>query len=137
MGFEQLAAWEQQLPQQAKNAPRKEAPKEQRPTAPPTSAPVDPAVRAIGRLQKQFPCAFPKKPAPKVPLKVGILDDLLMRAADLRMSELELKAAIKVWCKGTRYWSCLVEGGPRVDLSGQPAGEVTRADAVRARQLRG
>src|SRR5690606_40649365 len=35
----------------------------------------DPAVEAIWRLQKRFPLAFPVSPAPKVPLKEGILQD--------------------------------------------------------------
>ncbi|WP_309297523.1 ProQ/FinO family protein [Caballeronia novacaledonica] len=63
------------------------------------------------------------------------MGDLLTHAADLRLSERELKDAIKIWCRGTRYWNCLVEGAPRVDLSGNPTGEVTPADAGRARQL--
>ena len=68
-------------------------------------------------------------------MKVGIMADLLAHAEELGLSERELKNAIKVWCRGSRYWSCLVEGAPRVDLSGKPVGEVTSADAVRARQL--
>jgi ProP effector len=63
------------------------------------------------------------------------MDDLLKHAVDLRLSERELKDAIKAWCRGSRYWSCLVEGAPRVDLTGDPMGNVTAGDAGRARQL--
>ncbi|WP_175939198.1 ProQ/FinO family protein [Caballeronia sp. BCC1704] len=140
MGFEQLAALKQQLAQQAKSAAKRQAGKKQvsRADRPPdTSAtpPVDPVVHTIGKLQKRFPKAFPRNPAPKVALKVGILNDLLAQRADLSLSERELKDAIKLWCRGNRYWNSLVEGAPRVDLTGNPTGQVSTADAMRARQL--
>jgi ProP effector len=72
--------------------------------------PVDPVVKSIGRLQKRFPNVFPKNPAPKLPLKVGIFEDLVVHAKDLSLSEAELREAIKTWCRGSRYWKCLVEG---------------------------
>jgi len=97
--------------------------------------PVDPVVQTIGRLQKRFPQAFPKKPAPKVPLKIGILEDILQHAQELGLSEAELRDAIRTWCRGARYWIALVEGAPRLDLTGQPQGSVTQADARRAQYL--
>jgi ProP effector len=95
--------------------------------------PVDPVVRVIGKLQKRFPAAFPKNPAPKVPLKVGILADLIAQASDLQLSEAEIREAVSTWCRGSRYWACLTEGAARVDLSGAPAGTVTGRDAAFAR----
>ncbi|MGN6667064.1 MAG: ProQ/FinO family protein [Trinickia sp.] len=95
--------------------------------------PVDPVVRVIGKLQKRFPAAFPKNPAPKVPLKVGILADLMAQAADLQLSEAEIREAVSTWCRGSRYWACLTDGAARVDLSGEPAGAVTARDAAFAR----
>lgn len=98
--------------------------------------PVDPVIQAIGKLQKRFPLAFPKNPAPKVPLKVGIFEDLLQHAGTLALDEAMLREAVRTWCRGTRYWTCMVEGVERVDLAGQPAGQVTLADAKRAQQQR-
>ena len=69
------------------------------------SKPVDPVVLTIGKLQKRFPKAFPKNPLPKVPLKIGIFEDLLAHATELALSETELRAAIKIWCRGSRYWT--------------------------------
>jgi ProP effector len=100
------------------------------------TAPVDPVVRNIGKLQKKFPLAFPKNPAPKVPLKIGVFEDLMTHATELGLSEAELREAIRTWCRGARYWACLTQGAPRLDLAGQPAGEVTEADAARARPVR-
>ncbi|WP_121491308.1 ProQ/FinO family protein [Cupriavidus plantarum] len=99
------------------------------------ATPVDPVVRTFGKLQKRFPLAFPKNPAPKVPLKVGIFEDVLAHATELGLTEAELRDAIRTWCRGARYWACLTEGAPRLDLAGQPAGAVTEADARRGKQL--
>ncbi|MDR5752957.1 MULTISPECIES: ProQ/FINO family protein [unclassified Caballeronia] len=95
--------------------------------------PTDPVVLTIRKLQNSFPQAFPKKPASKVPLKVGIFKDLVAQAEQLALTEAELRDAIKIWCRGSRYWSSLVEGAPRVDLGGAAVGEVSAEDAVRAR----
>jgi len=97
------------------------------------TTPVDPVVRVIGKLQKRYPAAFPKNPAPKVPLKVGILADLIGQAADLQLSEAEIREAVSTWCRGSRYWACLTDGAARIDLAGEPAGTVTARDAAFAR----
>ncbi|WP_244818319.1 ProQ/FinO family protein [Caballeronia sp. Lep1P3] len=136
MGFEQLAQLKEQL---SKQSTREQAKKPARPPRPATGAqkqPVDPVVHAIGRLQQRFPLAFSKNPAPKLPLKVGVIDDLLAKASDIGLTETEIRDAIKVWCRGARYWSCLVEGAARVDLDGNPTGNVSAADAGRARRLK-
>src|SRR5471032_301201 len=99
------------------------------------SKPVDPVVLTIGKLQKRFPKAFPKNPSPKVPLKIGIFEDLLAHATELALSETELRAAIKIWCRGSRYWTSMVEGAIRVDLSGEEGGRVSPEDGVRATKL--
>jgi ProP effector len=99
------------------------------------SKPVDPVVLSIGKLQKRFPKAFPKNPAPKVPLKVGIFKDLLVHAEELGLSEAALRDAIKVWCWGSRYWACVVDNAMRIDLNGDDAGQVLPAEAARARGL--
>ncbi|SAK48699.1 ProP effector [Caballeronia temeraria] len=146
MGFEQLAGLKEQLAKQAaSNAAKKKAPRVRRPApagaskaaapsrpAAAPSKPVDPVVHTIGKLQKRFPLAFPKNPAPKVPLKVGIFEDLMKHAEELGLNEKELRGAIKVWCRGNRYWTSLVQGAPRIDLAGAAAGEVSPADAERA-----
>ncbi|WP_250481075.1 ProQ/FinO family protein [Caballeronia sp. GAOx1] len=137
MGFEQLTALKAQLNQGAtsktvasrsRSSPVgatgdiKQPPKPRR-----TSA--DAAARAVTTLQRNFPRAFPRSPAPKVPLKVGILKDVLARAASLGLSERDARNGMKLWCRGQRYWTCLVEGDVRVDLAGAIAGVVTAVEA--------
>ena len=99
--------------------------------------PVDPVVHTIGKLQKRFPLAFPKNPAPKVALKIGILEDLLAQAADLKLTEQEIRDAVSTWCRGSRYWASLTEGAPRVDLTGAETGKVTASDSAFARRRSG
>ncbi|KVN02529.1 MULTISPECIES: ProQ/FinO family protein [unclassified Burkholderia] len=137
MGFEQLASLRDQLARDAaqKRAAKKPQKRDAKPAASPSS--TDPVILTIAKLQKRFPQAFPRNPAPKVPLKVGILEDLIGQANALRLTEAELRDALRIWCQGNRYWTCLAEGAVRVDLAGGEAGRVSAADAKRARMLKG
>ena len=142
MGFEVLAALKQQLAEQAKQqAPKQTRPararkpaqgqkSKQRDNAPA----VDPVLAAISRLQRHYPAAFPKKPEPKKPLKVGIFQELEAHGTHGLDAEL-LKQALAAWCQGWRYWDCLKTGNARVDLTGTACGEVTQAEERRAKQL--
>ncbi|WP_074173651.1 ProQ/FinO family protein [Caballeronia calidae] len=85
--------------------------------------------RAVTTLQRHFPHAFPRSPASKVPLKVGILKDVLARAASLGLSDRDARNGVKLWCLGQRYWTCLVEGSARVNLTGAITGVVSTAEA--------
>src|SRR3989338_11179419 len=61
----------------------------------------DPAVEAIWRLQKHFPLAFPLSPAPKAPLKEGILKDAELHLELLGISSEQLKQGLATWCRGS------------------------------------
>ncbi|MGM3422277.1 ProQ/FinO family protein [Pseudomonas benzopyrenica] len=140
MGFEQLAelrdrlrAEKAQVTTESKERPArrpspKAKPREQKPRE------QDPVVEGIRRLQKHFPLAFPVNPAPKVPLKEGILKDAEQHLERLGITGDQLKQAIATWCRGTRYWVAMTEDAPRLDLNGQPAGSVTASQAVYAKQ---
>lgn len=135
MGFEQLADLRDRLraeKQQVKTETTKQ-PKRQ-PAAPRKPQEQDPALEAIWRLQKHFPLAFPVNPAPKVPLKEGILKDAEQHLEQLGISKEQLKLGLASWCRGTRYWACMTENAPRLDLAGQAAGTVTAAQALHAKQ---
>ncbi|WP_186173024.1 ProQ/FinO family protein [Burkholderia gladioli] len=106
-----------------------------RPAPAADAKPVNPTVLAIGKLQRRFPAAFPKSPAPKLPLKIGIFKDLVAHTAELGLDEAQLRDAIKEWCRGSRYWACLVDGAKRVDLNGAEAGDVTAQQAAGAVRL--
>jgi len=95
-------------------------------------APRDPLLVAIGRLQKHFPKAFPKRPDPRVPLKLGIITDLYAHAGKLGLDEAQIKEAVATWCSAGRYWAVLIKDAERVDLDGTPCGQVTAAEAAHA-----
>jgi ProP effector len=128
MGFEQLAPLKEALTNQAR-AEKEAKKKKQEAGKANNTSPVDPVVRVIGLLQKHFPLAFPKKPAAKVPLKIGIHKDLLVHAEEMGLSEEEIRAALKKWCKGKRYTECMVAGATRLDLNGKEAGFVSKEEA--------
>jgi ProP effector len=130
MGFEQLASLKDELAKQA--AAKKEAEKQKRESEKNRKLPVDPVLQTIGLLQKHFPLAFPKKPNPKVPLKIGIHKDLLEQAEALGITASDIRAAMKKWIKSKRYTECMAEGAARVGLQGQEVGFVTKDEVDRA-----
>jgi ProP effector len=137
MGFEELASLRDELVKQAaaiETAQQQKKPAEKTPTK--KTGKADALVSIIGLLQKRFPLAFPKKPAAKIPLKIGIHKDILTHADQLGADKNQLRSALKAWCWGHRYWDCLTEDAVRVDLSGNPFGQVTKADAEQANKLK-
>jgi ProP effector len=135
MGFEQLAELRDRLraeKEQVKTGSRK--PRERKSSVQAKPREQDPAVEAIWRLQKHFPLAFPVNPAPKVPLKEGILKDAEQHLELLGITSEQLKQGIATWCRGSRYWASMTENAPRLDLSGQAVGLVTAAQALYAKQ---
>ena len=91
-------------------------------------------MEAIWRLQMHFPLAFQVNPAPKVPLKEGILKDAEQHLELLGISAEQLKLGLATWCRGSRYWTAMTENAPRLDLQGQAAGVVTAVQAQYAQQ---
>ena len=81
----------------------------------------------LDRLIEAFPACF-SRTAPQ-PLKIGLGEELLALAgvhpalADLTRTQ--LRRALKVYTGSPAYRQALAKGGPRYDLAGQPAGEVT------------
>ena len=135
MGFEQLAELRDRL-RAEKEQVKAESPKPRKRQPAPQKSPreQDPAVEAIWRLQKHFPLAFPVNPAPKVPLKEGILKDAEQHLELLGITSEQLKQGIATWCRGSRYWASMTENAPRLDLNGQPVGVVTANQALHAKQ---
>jgi len=129
MGLEQLAELKKQLAEESKKK------QQAKPTKPKNTTPVDPVVLIIGKLQKLYPKAFPKNPAPKVPLKIGILEDLQARSEEISISKEDLQLAIKTWCKSSRYWQACKEGADRLDLDGNPVGVVETTGAAHAKGM--
>lgn len=129
MGLEQLAELKKQLIEEKKSQQHAKQKISK------NTNPVDPVVLIIGKLQKLYPKAFPKNPAPKVPLKIGILEDLQLRSDEIGISKEDLQLAIKTWCKSSRYWQACKEGADRLDLDGNTAGVVEATGAAHAKGM--
>lgn len=141
MGFEQLAelrdrlrAEKQPVKTDSKAKTDAKKPRKPAPARQDKAREQDPAVEAIWRLQKHFPLAFPVNPAPKVPLKEGILQDAEQHLELLGVTREQLKQGLATWCRGSRYWSSMTENAARLDLNGQAVGTVTAAQALHAKQ---
>ena len=83
---------------------------------------------ALALLTEAFPQTFVlEKYRPHRPLKVGIAADIPARcpAVERRV----LSAALSAYARRVMYLRALVAGAARVDLDGNPAGEVTAGDA--------
>ena len=83
---------------------------------------------ALARLAEAFPQTFVlEKYRPHWPLKVGIAADIPARcpAVERRV----LSVALSAYARRVMYLKGLVAGAARVDLDGNPAGEVTARDA--------
>ena len=83
---------------------------------------------ALARLAEAFPQTIVlEKHRPHRPLKVGIAADISPRcpAVERRV----LSVALSVYTRRVMYLQSLAAGAARVDLDGNPAGEVTARDA--------
>lgn len=83
------------------------------------------------RLHEAHPRAFKGKGAAKVPLAIGI--DKAIRAAHPDLTRKVVGAVLRDYTRGPTYLAAEVEGVARVDLDGNPVGEVTAEQAEWAR----
>jgi sRNA-binding protein len=83
---------------------------------------------ALARLAEAFPQTFVlEKHRPHRPLKVGVAVDIRARCPELERRVLGV--ALGAYARRVMYLQSLVAGAARVDLDGNPAGEVTAGDA--------
>jgi ProP effector len=86
---------------------------------------------ALTCLAERFPQTFVREGhQPHRPLKVGIAADLVARCVELERRK--LTAALSAYTQRIVYRKAMVAGAARVDLDGNPAGEVSAADAEHA-----
>lgn len=81
------------------------------------------AMKTRDVLVERFPAAIVPHRTPKLPLKIGILDDIAAAVPEIPRPHLSL--FIKDYTRGPTYFLALVSGPCRIDLNGQPAGEIT------------
>ena len=91
----------------------------------------DIATTVLAHLVEAFPQTFVlEKYRPHRPLKVGISADIRTRLPEL--SRYKLSTALTAYPRRVMYLEGMVAGAARVDLDGNPAGEVTAKQAAHA-----
>jgi ProP effector len=90
------------------------------------------ASAGIARLAELFPRTFFVYEGKRRPLKIGISNEIITTGA---MEPSELHLALRLYCTSFGYRSGMRAGANRIDLNGEPAGEVTAADAATAEEL--
>ncbi|MBB6055902.1 RNA chaperone ProQ [Tolumonas osonensis] len=87
----------------------------------------------IAYLSELFPACFIATGEAR-PLKIGIFQDLAARLADdPRVSKTVLRSALRQYTSSWRYLHGLRPGVMRVDLDGNPAGELTEEHVTHAK----
>ncbi len=87
----------------------------------------------IAYLSELFPACFIATGEAR-PLKIGIFQDLATRLADdQRVSKTVLRSALRQYTSSWRYLHGLRAGMIRVDLDGNPAGELTEEHVTHAK----
>lgn len=94
----------------------------------------DTAMKTRAILVERFPACFMGEKQSKLPLKIGIYEDVLAAAPELDSKHIKL--ALRDYCNGLSYLTSTIAGCPRVDLAGAMAGEVSEASARMAEHLR-
>jgi ProP effector len=84
-------------------------------------------------LMDHYPAAFPRARADIKPLKVKIRDDLV--AAHPELGPNEARRMLACWCGRPSYLRAVKRGGPRIDLAGEAAGEVSPEQRAHAAQV--
>ncbi len=78
----------------------------------------------LAYLYETFPLCFIAEGETK-PLKIGLFQDLAERLADdSKVSKTQLRVALRRYTSSWRYLKCIKEGAQRVDLDGNPCGEL-------------
>lgn len=82
-------------------------------------------------LVERYPAAFFADARERKPLKIGIHKDVLADEANT-LANYQLTSALRWYTGAYGYQLSLKKGAARIDLNGEPAGEVTAEDEAAA-----
>jgi ProP effector len=84
-------------------------------------------------LTEHYPAAFPRERPDIRPLKIGIREDI--QAAHPELDPGEARRMLACWCGRPSYQRAVRRGGPRIDLAGEAAGEVSPEQMAHAEEV--
>lgn len=88
----------------------------------------------IAFLAERFPHCFSAEGEAR-PLKIGIFQDLVDRVAgEMNLSKTQLRSALRLYTSSWRYLYGVKPGATRVDLDGNPCGELDEQHVEHARK---
>ncbi len=88
----------------------------------------------IAFLAERFPRCFSAEGEAR-PLKIGIFQDLVERVeGELNLSKTQLRSALRLYTSSWRYLYGIKPGATRVDLDGNPCGELDEQHVEHARK---
>ena len=87
----------------------------------------------IAFLAERFPLCFSAEGEAR-PLKIGIFQDLVERVQGKNLSKTQLRSALRLYTSSWRYLYGVKVGAQRVDLDGNPCGELEQQHVDHARQ---
>ncbi|SNY73839.1 RNA chaperone ProQ [Enterobacter sp. CC120223-11] len=88
----------------------------------------------IAFLAERFPQCFSAEGEAR-PLKIGIFQDLVTRVeGEMNLSKTQLRSALRLYTSSWRYLYGIKAGATRVDLDGNPCGELDEQHVTHARQ---
>jgi Activator of osmoprotectant transporter ProP len=88
----------------------------------------------IAFLAERFPLCFSAEGEAR-PLKIGIFQDLVERVqGEENLSKTQLRSALRLYTSSWRYLYGVKVGAQRVDLDGNPCGELEQQHVDHARQ---
>ena len=88
----------------------------------------------IAFLAERFPHCFSAEGEAR-PLKIGIFQDLVDRVAgEMNLSKTQLRSALRLYTSSWRYLYGVKPGATRVDLDGNPCGELDEQHVEHAHQ---
>ncbi|MTH47187.1 RNA chaperone ProQ [Intestinirhabdus alba] len=88
----------------------------------------------IAFLAERFPQCFSAEGEAR-PLKIGIFQDLVERVAgEMNLSKTQLRSALRLYTSSWRYLYGVKPGATRVDLDGNPCGELDEQHVEHARK---
>jgi ProP effector len=88
----------------------------------------------IAFLAERFPQCFSAEGEAR-PLKIGIFQDLVTRVeGEMSLSKTQLRSALRLYTSSWRYLYGIKAGATRVDLDGNPCGELDEQHVTHARQ---
>ncbi len=100
----------------------------QSPTTESAIHPLERAKALLEQLIQTYPAAFFPGGVKRIhPLKIGIYKDLSPVSKGWGYEPNELKFALKYYTRPMRYQMALLKAPHRIDLLGEPAGEITAA----------